>query len=40
MRQLKTDKAPENDVKEAVKELKAKKKILEDKVCVLLIADC
>lgn len=31
MRQLKQDKAPEIDVKKAVNELKARKKILEDK---------
>merc|ERR1719278_171608 len=31
VRQLKTDKAPENDVKKAVVELKARKKVLEDK---------
>ena len=32
MRKLKQEKAPENDVKRAVTELKAKKKALEDKV--------
>lgn len=32
VRKLKEEKAPENDVKEAVKELKARKKVLEDKM--------
>lgn len=31
MRQLKADKAPEIDVKKAVNDLKARKKILEDR---------
>ena len=35
MRQLKTEKAPENDVKKAVAELKARKKVLEDKEVAL-----
>ena len=35
VRQLKTDKAPENDVKKAVVELKARKKVLEDKEVAL-----
>merc|ERR1719290_580455 len=35
VRQLKTDKAPENDVKRAVVELKARKKVLEDKEVAL-----
>jgi len=35
VRQLKTEKAPENDVKKAVVELKARKKVLEDKEVAL-----
>jgi len=35
VRQLKTEKAPENDVKKAVAELKARKKVLEDKEVAL-----
>ena len=34
MRKLKEEKAPENDIKLAVTELKARKKKLEDKVSV------
>ena len=34
MRKLKSEGAPENDVKMAVTELKARKKVLEDKVSV------
>ena len=33
VRKLKEEKAPENDVKKALADLKAAKKILEDKVC-------
>lgn len=52
VRQLKEQNAPENDVKKAVTELKAAKKILENKVChskqfnehkywfLILIKDC
>lgn len=32
MKKLKEENAPENDVKKAVSELKARKKVLEDKV--------
>ena len=37
VRSLKESKAPENDVNAAVKELKAVKKILEDKVSLITI---
>lgn len=37
MKKLKEENAPENDVKKAVSELKARKKVLEDKVNVVIL---